>query len=261
MHSKQVKFMTISKFSQTTLNELQYYVYVYSDPETKTPFYIGKGKGNRAFAHLTAEGDREKVKRIQELRDSGKEPLIEILVHGVDEQTAFRVEAAAIDLIGIENLTNAQRGYHSERYGRKEVSALDALYNNHELKLDDISENILIIKINRAYRNDMTDFELYEVTRGTWVISLEKARRVEYVFAVYASIVLEVYSVAGWHPAFSTFYNTIPNLPTNNDRYEFVGNIAPKEIREKYRLSSVSGIFDYGAQNPIRYILNKKNDD
>ena len=253
--------MTISKFSQTTLNELQYYVYVYSDPETKTPFYIGKGKGNRAFAHLTAEGDREKVKRIQELRDSGKEPLIEILVHGVDEQTAFRVEAAAIDLVGVDNLTNAQRGYHSERFGRKEVSALEALYNQRELKLDDISENVLIVKINRAYRNDMTDFELYEVTRGTWVINLEKAKQIEYVFAVYASIVLEVYSVAGWHPAFSTFYNSIENAPMNHDRFEFVGKIAPNEIREKYRLSSISKIFDYSSQNPIRYVLNRKNQE
>jgi len=45
----------------------------------------------------------------------------------------------------------------------------------------------------------------------------------------------------------------------NNNRYEFVGKIAPDEIRDKYRLRSVSGIFDYGAQNPIRYILNKKH--
>lgn len=253
--------MTINKFSQTTLNELQYYVYVYSDPDTKKPFYIGKGKGNRAFAHLTADGDREKVKRIQELYDNKKEPLIEILVHGVDEQTAFRVEAAAIDLIGVENLTNAQRGYHSEKFGRKEVSALEALYNQRELKLDDISENVLIIKINRAYRNDMTDFELYEVTRGTWVINLEKAKQIEYAFAVYASIVLEVYSVAGWHPAFSTFYSSIKNAPMNHDRYEFVGKIAPKEIREKYRLRSIAKISDYGSRDPIRYILNNKSEE
>ena len=30
------------EFSKKTLENLGYYVYVYSDPDTKVPFYIGK---------------------------------------------------------------------------------------------------------------------------------------------------------------------------------------------------------------------------
>lgn len=73
---------------------------------------------------------------------AGKEPIIEILVHGVDEETALKVEAAAIDLIGIENLTNRQRGHHSSVYGKIEVSLLESRYNCEELSLDDFNDNV-----------------------------------------------------------------------------------------------------------------------
>lgn len=35
----------ITSFSQKTIDELGYYVYVYSNPDTHKPFYVGKGKG------------------------------------------------------------------------------------------------------------------------------------------------------------------------------------------------------------------------
>ena len=41
----------IKNFSHNTKEALKYYVYVYSDPDTKEPFYVGKGKGNRVIKH------------------------------------------------------------------------------------------------------------------------------------------------------------------------------------------------------------------
>ena len=65
----------ITSFSPKTIEELGYYVYVYSDPDTHKPFYVGKGKGNRVFDHLSYDNDSQKVEYIQNLLKAGKEPL------------------------------------------------------------------------------------------------------------------------------------------------------------------------------------------
>jgi hypothetical protein len=52
---------------------LKSYVYVYIDPRNGKPFYIGKGKGNRLFAHLKDQSDIEKVAQIAEIRRNEKE--------------------------------------------------------------------------------------------------------------------------------------------------------------------------------------------
>ena len=54
----------IKSFSPKTKEALKYYVYVYSDPDTKEPFYVGKGKGNRAFQHLDDQSETDKANKI-----------------------------------------------------------------------------------------------------------------------------------------------------------------------------------------------------
>lgn len=64
-----------------------------------------------------------------------------------------------------------------------------------KLTLEDIRENIVIIKINKSFRKGMSEIELYDVTRGCWkrkVASMEKA---DYSLAVVYGIVNEVYQI------------------------------------------------------------------
>ena len=250
----------MERFSQKTIENLKYYVYVYSDPDTKKPFYVGKGKGNRVFDHLSCEDSSEKSAKIKSILAMGKKPVIEILVHGVDEETAFKVEAAAIDLIGIENLTNQQRGHNSSTYGKIDVNLLEARYNCEELNEDDIDDDIILIRINRIYNNEMTAYELYDATRGYWRLNKEKAQKAKYALAVYYGMVLEVYKVVKWLPAMSTMMlNRKEDAEQINGRYEFIGTVAEEAVRRKYKDKSVANIFSKGDQNPIRYVFNNKD--
>lgn len=253
----------IRSFSNKTKEALGYYVYVYSDPDTKKPFYVGKGIGNRVFDHLDQQSECAKVQKITEIKARGKEPLIEILVHGLDEKTALKVEAAAIDLIGIENLTNKQRGHDSSTYGKIEASILEARYVCEKVTQEDIERehSVMLIRINELYRNDMTPLELYEATRGYWVVNPNQASKVEYVFSVYDGMIIEVYQPMQWFPKLSTYTTrqvTISNNEKSKPRYEFVGKIADTEIRALYVGKSVADIFTAGAQNPIKYIWKKE---
>ncbi len=234
----------IKKFSINTIEKLDYYVYVYSDPDTGKAFYIGKGHGNRAFTHLKEESETKKVDKIHEIRRKGKEPKIEILVHGVDEETAKKVEAACIDLIGIENLTNKVRGYESIKYGKNEVNIIESKYSaKDELKMDDITDPVIMFKITNTYKNGMKPHEVYDITRGVWKIDLNKAKKYKYALAIYDSVVIEVYEMIEWFEKGSTFNCKAEELKKyEGKRYEFVGKIADDKIRNKYINKSIKAL-------------------
>lgn len=246
------------KFSSPVIKELKYYVYIYSNPKTDEIFYVGKGKGNRVFAHLEDQSDSKKVQQIKELRNQGVEPNIEILIHGLeDEKTALRVESSIIDLIGIKKLTNKQSGYKSATFGRMTIDQINALYDKRKVLID---EPAILIRINQAFRYSMSEIELYDYTRGQWKLNPERAKNVKYGISVYQGVIQEVYEVLDWYKAGTTYSVRQGNeniereaMERIDGRYEFIGNLAPKEIREKYKYKSVEHYFNQGNSNPIMY--------
>lgn len=246
------------KFSSPVIKELKFYVYIYSNPITDEIFYVGKGKGNRIFQHLDEQSDSQKVKYLNELRIQGIQPKLEILIHGLDdEKTALRVESSIIDLIGIKNLTNKQSGYKSATFGRMSLKQINALYDKQTVNITDPA---ILIRINQAFRYSMTEMELYDYTRGQWKLNPERASNAKYGIAVYEGIVQEVYEIHNWYKAGSTFSIRQGNENIERDamegldgRYEFIGNIASNDIREKYRFKSVGHYFKQGNSNPIMY--------
>lgn len=247
------------KFSDKCQNDLKHYVYVYSDPFTGEVFYIGMGKGNRAFDHLEEQGDSEKVKKIRSILRKGKEPKIEILKSGMDEKTARAVETAAIDLIGISKLTNVQLGHDSNKIDAKE---LIALYGEDELEPEDVPYKVVCLNVSKYYRPDMTKTERYELTRAFWNADIERANKAKYVFAVYHGRIVEVFKDAQWMPAGSTFMAPRPydgDGPVDKRKREFVGQFASTAVRNKFIGKSVAKITNLG-QNPVSYIPKDKKE-
>ena len=114
-------------FSPKVREKLKFYVYLYTDPRTGKPFYIGKGQGNRCFAHLKDIAHTDKTQAIRELNKLGLKPRIEILKYGLTEKQALLVEATAIDLLDVMVLSNRVRGHGSRYGGRAEVDEIAAI--------------------------------------------------------------------------------------------------------------------------------------
>lgn len=196
--------------------------------------------------------ESEKVRKIHALRSRGVEPKLEVLVHGLDnELDALRIEAAVIDLLGKDTLTNQVRGWGSGVVGRSSLQELTSLYDASPAQIDDA---VLLIRINQLYRYGITAQELYEATRGVWVIG-ERREGAQYAFAVFRGVVREVYGVEAWFPAGSTDYLTRPlEEVTHPGRWKFTGRVAEQEVRNRYINKNITAYFSGSSQNPIRYV-------
>ena len=130
---------------------------------------------------------------------------------------------------------------------------------SQKLTLEDIRDNIVIIKINKSFREGMSKTELYDVTRGCWKRRIASVEKADYALAVVYGIVKEVYQIDEWLPAGNEVWETIPyNETVDAGRIVFKGRIADEEIRKKYLDHSVAGFFKRGDAGPVKLILKSQ---
>lgn len=120
----------------------------------------------------------------------------------------------------------------------------------------DIKHPVIAFKLNATFKPNLTKLQLYDITRHSWKLG-ENRNKAKYAFAIYKGIVQEVYQIAGWLPQNSTMNTTKENdltdVSISSDRWEFVGNIAPKGVRDLYLHKEISEFLSKG-QNPVTYI-------
>ena len=245
--------MQIKEFSPDVIEKIGYYVYRLIDPRDGQTFYVGKGKGNRVFAHVNDalngnyDNDEDdvsnKIKQIREIRNAGLEVIHVIQRWGIkDEKTAYEVESAVIDCF--PGLTNEVSG-HDDGYGV--ISATELQSNQSAKEYDEPSFNYLIIKINNNVLSSR-NMDIYETVRSAWKVSLSKVKKYKYVLAVLNGLVVGVYEVDHWQEDFRN---------PNNGRYEFIGKEAPEEIKRLFFKKRIPSKYSKkGMASPCLYSKN-----
>ncbi|MGE6489642.1 McrB family protein [Paenisporosarcina sp. NPDC076898] len=106
-------------------------------------------------------------------------------------------------------------------------------------------EDVVLIKINRSYKENMTAEDLYQATSFSWVASFGKTatRDIKYYCAVYQNKIIEVYDFLGYE-------EEIPKR--NPSRYVLSGEVTSGELRSKLVGLDVSDLHK-GSGNPIKY--------
>ena len=239
---------TKEAFPPGVIPKLKTYVYRLIDPRNGETFYVGKGRANRLFAHIRAEKSIEgddpdnKTKRIREIQLAGLEVGHVVHRHGMDDKTAFEVEAALMD--AYPGLTNIAGGTGSNDFGAMHAREIVAHY---AAKPAVFTHKALLIGVNRS----ATDASLYEATRYAWKISRSKAEKAEVVLSTVQGLIVGAFVAEEWLPATS---ENFPGREERPGRYGFVGREAPLELRRQYLKRSVPNEYrKRGAANPIKY--------
>ena len=237
-------------FPPEVARELRYYVYRLIDPRNGETFYVGKGKGDRVFAHARAEAalqcDEEdfKLQRIRQIRLAGFEVAHVIHRHGMDEATSFEVEAALHDAYpGLTNLIAPPGSDRGAMHAREVITryiADEAVFGH----------KALLISINRT----AAERSIYDATRYAWKLDKKKATQAELVLATVQGLIVAAFVPREWLEA------TEANFPGRADpggapgRLGFVGEEAPEGLRMLYVRKRVPDEYrKRGAANPIKY--------
>ena len=225
--------------------KLGYYVYALRDPAGGI-FYVGKGKGNRVYQHAVQaqvvggeRADQLKLNTIKGIHKKGLAVGIEIIRHRLTNDEAYAVEAAVMDMLRLtgHHLTNVAAGKRSRSQGWAPLETLRARYAAPPIT---IKERVMLVRINRAFRQAMSPEELYTATRQWWRLSPH--HKPDYAFSVYGGIVRAVYAIdpGGWE--------------RNGDgRWRFSGK-QDLDVEKTYGWRDVSSYWSVGAQNPIRFV-------
>ena len=208
------------------------------------------------FAHVRAEQNLEdgelsnKLKRIREIRMAGFEVAHVIHRHGMDDKTAFEVEAALID--AYPGLTGLVDGVGNNDYGAMHARDIVQRYCAEPAVFQ---HKALLICVNRSV-TERSERSLYEATHYAWKLNMAKAKQAEVILATRHGLIVGAFIADKWSEA------TAANFPGHEDApgdVGFDGREAPADIRELYVGKRVPDEYRKpGAANPVKYTWKKR---
>lgn len=258
---------TAQQFSPYVAEHLLWYVYALRDPRDQRVFYIGKGRGNRVFQHAkaalaVAEGSEVVSTRITQILDiiaAGLHVDAIILRHGIaSEKAAYEVEAAIIDTLRLLDpalandrfqLANLVLGHHHATKGLVNADVVASLYDAPQA-LPIVAPSILF-RIPTLWTPQMSSEELYEVTRGWWVIGPNPRAKAEYAFAVSKGVVRGIYRITSWRERQEGDRDWEQDLG-KKPRWGFEGE--PASEMSGWLNTSVAHLFKKGEANPVKVV-------
>ena len=251
-----------NEFSPYVVEQISWYVYALQDPRDRKIFYIGKGKGNRVFAHAIdarAEGLSEvsqKIELIQAIHQAGKEVNTFIVRHGIPtEEQAYMVESALIDLCylldpNVDNslfqIKNIVKGHHYQDLGTMTTGSINALYDAEDCP--EITEAVMLFKIPVRWFPQMTNEELFESTHGWWRAG-QRREKAKYAMAVSAGVIRGIYRIDNWRLRVEGDRGFQKD---EKSRFGFSG-VSTTDL-DKYLNKSVKHLYKRGEQTPFKYI-------
>lgn len=219
-------------FSQSVLEKLGAYVYRLIDPRTEETFYVGKGTGQRVFAHLqlhTKEANRQgteideitgKLGRIRQIIADGLTPRVIVHRHNMTDEVALHVEASLIDVY--PSLTNIQPGRGSGSYGPLTVAELEEKYALQPTPLS-ANQRFLLVFVNKKWQPGMTQHQVYQATQYAWGVNKASAEACHYVLAISRGIVRGCFKANAWFDATPAHFPGREPIP---GRLGFIGEPA-----------------------------------
>ena len=250
-------------FDEKTKLELKYYVYLLINPETKTPFYVGKGEGNRVFDHLdeAKQGKKgtDKLDEIQAILKKNKTVDHVIVRHGLNEKTAYQIEASLIDTFRyIPSFNdfvsgNIQGGMNSIENGLMSSEEVKRKYN--AIPLNSIPADTIIININSSYKRASGKNKLYQATKERWRMDKTRLEGIKYVLSEFKGLIVEVFEVKKWYSIKRQYNPGTKKAGKTYIGYGFDGQVALNKVRNLYINKSVAHKKKKGASNPIIYNL------
>jgi len=251
-----------SEFSPYVIEQVGWYVYALQDPRDKKIFYIGKGRGNRVFAHAAAaieeSGDQlsAKLALIKQIQADNLRVNTFIIRHGISsEKAAYEIEAAMIDLLYLMDksadnkyfqLTNEVRGHHHDALGSMSTGNIVAIYD--ATPCPEIAEEVILFRIPVRWNPQMTADELFESTHGWWRLGPRKDGA-KFAMAVSAGVIRAIYRIDSWELRTEGKRGFIKG---EKPRLGFNGQIASD--LDRYLNKSVKHLYKVGEQTPVKYL-------